>query len=181
VFVFLFLGVYLPAGWLVSWVATPARLQLDAGPFEAGDVVLYSPLLRRYYDPRPGDVVLYNHQGGGNYPLPPPRHGYIRIPPGQRIDRILAGPGDQIYCKDGRLTVNDQPSPLQPLNPEARLPNLTLTVPAGPYLILPSAGPAIPDGLPEHLWRELCLVSASAIEGRVLLRSYPLTRVRRFP
>jgi hypothetical protein len=177
----LLVGVYLPVGWLVSRVVTPVQVQIDTAPFEAGDVVLCSPLLQRFRVPRTGDVVLYNHRTGIRLPLPPPQHGYLVVPPGQRIDRILAEAGDRVYWKDGRLTVNDQPSPLQPLNPEARPPNLTLTVPAGRYLIMPTVGLTRPDGLPEQQWRDLCLVPAGDIEGRVLLRSHPLTRVRRFP
>jgi hypothetical protein len=179
VFVLLLAGVYLPVGWLVTRFATPALVQVPGTPFEPGDVVLYSPAVYAFRAPHPGDVVLY-HQTGGDYPLPPPQHGYIRVAAGERIDRILAGPGDQILWKDNLLAVNDQPSPWQPLNPGATIPNLKLTVPAGNYLILPTAGPAIPNGASEEVWHSLVVVPAEAIRGRAYLRSYPFARIRRF-
>jgi Signal peptidase, peptidase S26 len=179
VFVLLLVGVYLPVGWLVTRVATPALVQVNGTPFEAGDVILYSPAVYALRAPRPGDVVLY-HQEGGNYELAPPQHGYIRIDAGQRIDRILAGPGDQILWKDHLLTVNGAPSPWQPLNPGAILPDLELTVPAGHYLILPTAGPPLPAGLTERAWHSLAVVSTESIRGRAYLRSYPFSRIRRF-
>jgi signal peptidase I len=178
VFFLLFVSIYLPIGWLASRFAAPALIQVPGAPFEAGDVVLYSPAVYTFHAPRPGDVVLYT-QAGRSYPLPPPQHGYFRIPDGERIDRILAGPGDQIRWKDRQLTVNEQPSPWQPLNPRALVPDLQLTVPAGHYLILPTAGPGIPDGLPEEAWRSLIVVPAESVRGRAYLRSYPFARIQR--
>jgi hypothetical protein len=56
---------------------------------------------------------------------------------------------------------------------------LTFTVPNGCYLILPSVGPQAPDNLPMSGWHNLTIVPAPAIQGRVLLRSYPLNRLQR--
>jgi hypothetical protein len=179
VFVLLLVGVYLPAGWLVSQVVLTAQIQIDARPFERGDILLYSPLLDRHHDWHPGDVVVYD-QRGGTYPLPGAQHGNIYVGPGARVDRILAGPGEAVAWEDGQLTVNGQPSPLRSLNPEMRIPKLSLKVPDGYYLILPTAGPGLPDQLAEQVLRDLVIVPAGAIRGRVLLCSYPLTRIRRF-
>jgi len=175
VFAFLLVAVYLPAGWLVSRAVLSAQIQIDAAPFKLGDVLLYSPFLDRNHDWRAGDVVVYDQRSGyyrqrGNY----------YIPPGQRIDRILAEPGDTVVWQDGELTVNGQPSLLRPLNPATRLPKLSLKVPTGHYLILPTIVLAHPNDLPAQALHDLILVPAGSIQGRVLLRSYPLTRVRRF-
>jgi signal peptidase I len=167
--------VYLPAGWLGSRLASPVRIDGDYPPFSAGDVVLYSPVASWFRGPRLGEVVVY-HQRAVQYQLPPPQHTAVLIREGQRVDRILAGPGDKVEWKDGQLTVNGQPSTLQPLNPRAAIPTLTFDVPAGHYLILPTVGPTLPQGLNVRGWRELALVDAEDIIGRVLLRSYPLTR-----
>lgn len=178
VFLLLSLGVYAPAGWLVNRAASPAELRFNAPPFEYGDVVLYSPGYYWFRAPRPGDVVLYDQQGG-NFPLNPPQHGYIRVAQGQRIDRILAGPGDRVLWEKGELTVNGQPSPLQPLNPATLVPRLALDIPPGHYLILPTAGPGLPAALTADNWRGLTVVPLASIHGRVFLRSYPFTRIQR--
>ncbi len=171
----LFVGIYLPAGWLVTRVVRSAQIQFDNPPFEAGDILLYSPLLDRGRDSRPGEVVVY-YQRGGYYR----QGGNFLVPPGERIDRILAEAGDEVVWEEGQLTVNGQPSPLRPLNPTMQVPKLTLKVPAGYYLILPALRPNLPNGLPMQVLRDLILVPAGSIQGRIWLRSYPLTRVRRF-
>lgn len=178
VFLVLALGVYMPVGWLLTRAASPAELRLDSPPFVYGDVVLYSPGIYWFRDPQPGDVVLYD-QLGGNFPLAPPQHGYIRVDPGQRIDRILAGPGDRILWEDGQLTLNGQPSPLQPLNPRTRLPRFILDIPQGYYLILPTTGPGLPPQMTAENLRGLVVVPLSSIHGRVYLRSFPFTRIQR--
>jgi hypothetical protein len=171
--------VYAPAGWLFSRAASPAEIRHNAPPFEYGDVLLYSPATYWFRDPQVGDVVLYD-QRGGNFPLAPPQHGYIRVDGGQRIDRILAGPGDRILWEEGKLTVNGQPSTLQPLNLRSRLPRLALEIPRGSYFILPTAGGPDPlQGLSGESLHELVVVPSSSIQGRVFLRSFPFTRIQR--
>jgi hypothetical protein len=186
VFFGLLVCVYLPAGWMVSRTVRPAVMEADSAIFASGDVLLCSPAAFWLRAPRPGDVVVYQ-QSAVNYTLPPPQHTAVRIAEGQRIDRILAGPGDTIIWKDGQLTVNGQPSELLPLNPDGLrpvnantvVPTLMFTLPAGCYLILPSVGPHIPGTLNARGWRELSVIQADAIVGRVLLRSYPFTRIGR--
>lgn len=177
-FFLLLVGVYLPTGWMLSRVASPAELRYDAPPFAYGDVVLYCPATYWFRDPQTGDVVLYD-QRGGTMTLGPQRHGYIRVDAGQRIDRILAGPGERIQWQDGRLFVQGQAAPFQPLNPAFRMPNLHLDIPEDHYLLLPTGGPDIPVELTEDSWRSLILVPRSSLRGRVFLRSFPLTRIQR--
>lgn len=174
VFAFLLVAVYVPAGWLVNQSVRSIQFNHDALPFQAGDVLLHSPFLDRGRVWQPGDVVLYHQEGG-----------YIRqggnfyVPPGPRIERILAEAGDEVVWERGQLTVNGQPSSLRPLSPAMHVPKLTMKVPTGYYLVMPALL-NIPNNLPMQALREVMLVPAGSIQGRVLLRSYPLTRVRRF-
>lgn len=178
-FLILALGVYAPAGWLLSRVVCPAELRLNAGPFADGDVILYSP---GYYswsrDPLPGDVVFYE-QAAGNYRLSGNQHGYIHVGEGQRIDRILAGPGDHVRWDKNQLTVNGQPAAFEPLGTFMNMPPLAVDVPQGTYLIVPSTGWGRPVELTADDWIHLILVPRSRIDGRAFMRSYPLTRIQR--
>jgi hypothetical protein len=175
-FLILALGVYTPVGWGISRVVSPAELWFSGAMFEIGDVVLYSPLYYSYREPRPGDVVLYD-QRGGTWRVP----NNIYIQPGQRIDRILAGPGDRIVWENGHLTVNGQPSTLEPLNPNAMIPRFAVDVPQGYYLILPTLGRPLPQALysNEQVWKSLTVVPLGAIRGPIFFRSSPLYRIRR--
>jgi signal peptidase I len=173
VFFGLLLLVYLPVGWVGSRVVSPVLIDDDFAPFTSGDVILYSRAAYWWRDPRPGDVVVY-HQSPVRYQTL--RHMNVVIREGERLDRILAVQGDNVEWKEGKLTVNGEPSALLPLNPKASIKDLTFTVPHGHYLILPTVGPRLPDGLDPHGWRRLAFVDAQDVVGRVLLRSYPLTR-----
>jgi type IV secretory pathway protease TraF len=170
--------VYLPAGWLLSRAVASAMVQVDGTPFAEGDVILYSPAAYAFHPPRPGDVVLYQRPGG-NFRLEE-QHANLVLQGGPRIDRILAGPGDQVRWQLGRLEVNGQPAPWQPLVGGRYVPDLDLTVPQGCFLIFPSSGPPLPAGLPRQVWLTLAIVPARSIEGRVWLRSFPWTRLQRF-
>lgn len=177
-FLILAVGLYTPAGWLLSRAVSPAELRHDDGPFEEGDVVLHSPGYYWFHDPLPGDVVLYD-QPSRNFQLAGNQHGYIRVDAGQRIDRILAGPGDRVRWENEELTVNGQPARFQPLSTALSLPPLRVEVPEGHYLIVPSSGWRRPIELSAADWRGLIVVPRSSIRGRAFLRSYPLTRIQR--
>jgi hypothetical protein len=179
-FLILALGVYAPAGWLLSRAVSPAELRHDMEPFEYGDVILHSPGYYWFHEPRPGDVVLYE-QTAGNFQLSGNQHGYIRVEPGQRIDRILAGPGDRVRWENNQLTVNGQPAPFDPLGSFMNMPLLVVDVPQGNYLILPSTGWRRPIELSAADWPRLILVPRASINGRAFLRSYPITRIQRIP
>jgi signal peptidase I len=177
-FLVLGFGLYAPAGWLLSHVVWPAEIRHDAAPFEHGDVVLYSPGYYWFREPRPGDVVLYERPSG-NFRLAGNQHGYIRVAPGQWIERILAGPGDHVRWENGRLTVNGQAALFQPLNSAVSLPSFSWDIPQEHYLILSAIGGRQRIDLSETDWRFLIVVPRSSIHGRVFLRSYPFTRVQR--
>jgi len=127
---------------------------------------------------RPGDVVLYERPSG-NFRLAGNQHGYIRVAPGQWIERILAGPGDHVRWENGRLTVNGQAALFQPLNSAVSLPSFSWDIPQEHYLILSAIGGRQRIDLSETDWRFLIVVPRSSIHGRVFLRSYPFTRVQR--
>ena len=163
--------VYYPVGRLLARVATPQRFNLAAPPFEAGDVVLVNPSAYRGSDPRPGDVVHYGFRsqdvrvsGRGQRPA-------IYRLQGDRVDRILAQAGDKVTCDQGKLSVNGQPSPWLPLNPQ-RLPDkLELIVPKNCYLIFPSTDPLLFD-----VGQIASIVPREQIWGRVYWRNQPLWR-----
>lgn len=178
-FLVLAFGVYAPAGWLLSRAVSPAELNEGGGPLASGDVLLYSPGYYRFHQPQPGDVVVYDQRGGMFVVTSPRQHLNVRVPDGQRVDRILAGPGDRIVWENGQLTVNGQPSPLEPLNPQAAIPRLEMDIPQGHYLILPTVGLALQPVITADIWHRLVLVPLPSIRGRVFFRSYPFTRMQR--
>jgi signal peptidase I len=170
------LGVYGPIAWLVTRVADPLRLELTLRPFRQGDVVLYNHWAYQWSRPKAGDVVLYELEG--RYMASDARQIAQQ---GQRIDRVLAGPGDEIVWEDGRLRVNGAPDSQQPLNPAAGPAQLRLTVPIGHYFILPTTTPYTELITKPEVWRELSLVPLSRIQGTVYWRHSPVSRMGSIP
>ena len=167
----LFAAVYWPAGWLITRVADPHGIAVSTWPFDDGDVVLVNHLSA----PRPGRVVLYQIPTYQQRVIV--RHGgrFYNFE-GERIDRILARPGDHVRWAEGRLVVNGKPSSLQPLAARWVPGPMEFAVPPGEYLILPSTTPQIHDDPDQNLWHAMGLVPADDIEGQVYLRSHPLRR-----
>jgi hypothetical protein len=97
---------------------------------------------------------------------------------GERIDRILAGPGDGVLWQDGRLTVNGRPSDVRPLNPGSAPKRLEVTLPADGFLILPTTTPLLSPGDVEATWHSLSVVPADRVRGRVYAITNPLKRLR---
>jgi signal peptidase I len=170
--------VYWPTHWLVGRVAVPQRITTAAEPLEVGDVLWYNPSAYRRRPPQVGDVVLYA--------IPPTRltgrmrgfNAAYQIE-GARIDRVVAGPGQQVeWTKEGPV-VDGQPSRWLPLNP-ARVPTgWNVTVPAGQVCIVPSTTP-IPPGAAAAFRRQIArigLVSIRSVHGKVFFRSQPLWRM----
>lgn len=167
--------VYWPAWWLLTRVVDPRTLQLPIEPFQAGDVVWVSHL----GTPAVGRIVLYDmpesaasaHYGHTRY---------VRLE-GERIDRLLAGPGDGVRWERHQLLVNGKPSPLRPIGDLSRLPaELHLIVPQGEYCILPSTTVGLTAVDPWADWATSSLVPAQNIRGRVYVRPFPLGRFRLF-
>jgi signal peptidase I len=177
------LALYIPAGWLVSRFASPVAINILSPPFEPGDVVLYNQSAFWFREPRPGQVVLYQ-QAQFTHMMTGPQHGQVWVQGGDRIDRILAGPGDKVLFEKGEIQVNGQPCLWQPLNPKRWNYRVQFQVPAGCYWILPTTGVPLPANIPEDLWptlvRELTLVPTERIHGTVYLRHQPLSRLTLF-
>jgi signal peptidase I len=173
-FLALALVVYLPAGWSITRVAAPRRITEMQAPLQAGDVFIYNQSAYFWSPPKPGDVVLYEFP---HFRLNARRGGQAVVYQlqGERIDRVLAGPGQEVACAGGKLLVNGRPAPWLPLNPEALPENLTLTVPADHYFVLPSTDTMLPASN-LRLLRRAGVVRAENVLGKVYLRSQPLWR-----
>jgi signal peptidase I len=161
--------LYLPVAWAISYVAAPRIIAMMQPPFAADDVVLVNHLA----SPDPGDVVVYS--------IPPyettgGRRVNNVIYTQDRIDRVLAGPGDQVTWADGKLSVNGAPSDLLPLMPTLVTRRLEATVPDRHVLILPSTTPNIRLVENAGVWQHMSMVPIESISGQVWARSSPLSR-----
>lgn len=177
----LFLGlsgllIYFPLFWAVTLVARPITVQVNAGTIEQGDVLLENQMAYGRRVPKPGDVVLYfsreyRHSTPGS-------HVQYMMEEGERIDRVLAGPGSDVRWEDGKLYVDGAESTLKPLNPDRAPAELTVQVPPGYYLIFPTSVPQQirPREWPKEYLREICLVSVEEIRGKIYFRTQPLLR-----
>jgi hypothetical protein len=174
------LGVYGPAAWAVTRVAMPLTIEDAADPLQAGDVVLCNRAALWGRPPRPGDVVLYRTGPlQGRMAMPGGGLANVYVAGGDRIDRVLAGPGSAALWKDGRFLVDGAESDLGPLNP-ARVPaELSLRVPPGCYLIFPSTVPRVDPRATPEIWRHVCVVPEREIRGTVYLRTQPPSRFGR--
>lgn len=170
----LWVAVYWPVAYGIGRIAQPQTIDVAMPPFAVGDVVI----VNHEAAPRVGSVVMFQvpdrtidagRIGGEHYRF---------IYTGDAIDRILAGPGDRVAFADGRLTVNGQPARWLPLNPLPAGKSVSFTVPPQHYLILPSGAVDLSRRLnaSANSWKELGVIPAESIDGRVLFRSHPLSR-----
>lgn len=163
--------VYLPIVWVVGQFASPLQIQMNAAPLMPGDVVIYNPSAYSWSVPSVGDVVVYDIPpltAAGQYA------GYNAnyVVQGQRIDRILAGPGQTVKISRAEILVDGKPVDWRPLNPDRMPSGVDLKVPDGSYLILPSTDPV----LPVEVMARAAVVSTYHIRGRVHLLHRPLGR-----
>jgi hypothetical protein len=177
---------YLPLGWGMmriiggGWWVVPVRVPVSIPPLAEGDIIW----LDRSATPKPGDVV-------------------VTFRP-QTLRRVRALAGQEVAMDQGVLLVDGVPSPWQSaLRPLAE--GVRFTVPDGRcFVLLPESYP--PGGTPpastpqptggwplnrQPMWtvvveeREIraaggdWLPSLGSIEGRIVGRSYPLTRFGR--
>lgn len=168
--------VYVPAGWLLSRFASPHRLLLSAAPFEAGDVILVNAQAYRWRDPRPGEVALYVTPGVRFVPQTTVERNVQYAIAGQRVDRILAGPGQRVAVQDGVIAIDGRTVPLLPLNPRRMPATLSLQVPEHCYLILPTTALEDRFDLAALDWEAASLVPRQNLLGKVYLRHYPMRR-----
>jgi len=169
-FLGLWAGVYLPAGWLLEQFYVPFPIQGIAtnSLFRDGDAVLYQGTWMRPAAFRRGDLVVRRLLGAGhNYALE-----------GFALDRVLGVPGDVVRIEDGKIRVNGQPARADQM-PIGSLPpgRYAVHVGGGQYMIIPSAVLLETHGLaygPNLM--DLSLVQKDYVLGRVVLRINPLWR-----
>ncbi len=164
--------VYAPPVWLLSQIVGVRRIAITAGPLQAGDVFLYRP--GRAVNT--GDVVLYEIPRAQVPTRTATGYAAVYRVQGEYVDRIIARAGQAIVWEDGRLYVDGQRAPFQPLHPDTVTTDLRFTVPQGYYGILPSTQPQDAPPFPPDIWQALSLVRPSQIRGRVVLRQWPLWR-----
>jgi len=163
--------VYWPVLRLIGGVAQPHTIESDLTPFRPGDVIL----VNRWEKPRRGDVVVYTVPYFG--PRLIPGHGHnVFWYGGGNIDRVLAVPGDHVQCDSGQLLIDGSPSPWQPLNPQPLPKTLSMTMPDGRYLILPSAAPGQVNLQDANFWQTVGSISRADIVGRAYLQTHPLSQ-----
>jgi signal peptidase I len=173
------LVVYWPVSLLFSSFAVPAPIMQGKGFLQPGDVVIYNPSAYRSSQPRPGDVVVYQ-MASTRISSPLTRvggHGNVIYQVGGRqIDRILAGPGQHVKAREGKLEVDGEPATQKPLNPSIGFQAGELTLPSDSYFIVPSGVPYLNGTVSSELWNYAAIVPAYQIAGKVYLRNYPLQR-----
>jgi hypothetical protein len=164
-------AVYWPAGRLLTRVADPRVMATQTTRFARDDVVL----VNHWAAPSPGSVVLYDI---------PPRtirehdgHRAVNtVYQGERVERILAGPGDHVLVQGGLLWINGGPAPHLPLNTRRLPARLAQTVPPDHYFILPSTTEVLPNPADAAAWEGLSMVPAESVRGIAYARSQPLSR-----
>lgn len=166
------LVVYVPLGLLLMRVADPTVIHYSTAPFQTGDVLL----VNHWAKPRPGQVVMYEIP---SVVQTNQRNRFVHFT-GERMDRILAGPGDDVFWENGRLTVNGVASDRLPLNPAMAPKRLAVTVPDDHFLILATTTPYVGPNDAESMWLSLSLVSPDRLMGRVYARTHPLSRLAMF-
>lgn len=165
------LAVYWPAGWLLTRVADPRVVAMRTTAFEPDDVVL----VNHWATPAPGSVVLYDIPEH-TIQLRDGNRAVNTLYRGERIERILAGPGDRVLVEGGLLRVNGRPAPHLPLNTR-RLPvRLAQTVPPDHYFVLPTTTEVLPEPGETSAWEGLSMVPAGSVRGVAYARSQPLSR-----
>jgi hypothetical protein len=171
----LFAILYLPVIFLISRVASPREMEQASYPFRADDVVL----VNSWRSPKAGRIVLYN--------LPDDRYDAtggahrrtLVMFFGERIDRVIAGPGQKVLWEDGMLIIDGKHSPLRPMRENVMPARLELTVPADSYLIFPTTTPLLDPKMPYELWTKLSLIKAEEIRGEVYFQTRPLSHFGR--
>lgn len=167
----LVVGLYLPVGLVLHCLAAPRVLEFVGQPFEAGDVLLVNRWAYVRTPPQPGDVVCFWRHDSPVFQTE--RGVNMRVPAGEDIDRILAGPGMKVVWENGTLQLDGLATPWQPLNTAVAPQRWQVTVPKDTYLIYPSI---IQGALTPAHRQSLSLVAAKDIQGKAYFRWQPLSR-----
>lgn len=160
--ILLALLIYYPAGRFITRIMEPHTIESSFGPFRRGDVVFVS----HWTKIKPGKMVLYTPvEVQADITSHQRRERNYTVFRGTRIDRVLAGPGDEIVWEAGRLTVNGRASAWRPLDASRAPARLAFNVPPRHLFILPTGGVSVP--LVEDLdsWEKLSLVPMENVVG----------------
>jgi hypothetical protein len=165
--------VYVPAGWLISQVATPIQINHTLPPYQMGDVLWYS----RSAQLAPGNLVLYAVPPTSLRGRTEAGHAANYILRDRWINRVLAMPGQQIAWKNGMLLVDGIPSPWQPDLGFGSNYSESFAVPDDHVLV--ATGDLVPAGaqLDPTSWHKLSIVPRTSIQGRIYFRSLPFGRM----
>jgi hypothetical protein len=164
-------AIYWPAGRLLTGFADPQVVSMKITGFDPGDVVL----VNHWATPAPGRIVLYDIP---QYTVGE-RDGHRAVNVfyrGDRIERVLAGPGDSVRWEKGRLFVNGEPAPWLPLDARRAPTRLELTIPPDHFFILPSTTVNLPGPDQVPAWAALSVVPRESVRGLAYARSQPLSR-----
>ena len=170
--------VYLPAYSYATRFVDAVVIQQNRYPLQVGDVLLVRRFSYGRLTPRVGDVVQY--QIASDSVMGHTAAGAVAryLIQGARVDRVLAGPGQVVAWEGGQLTVDGQRSPWRPLNPAGAPMSLGLTLPSDSWLVLPSTDIVTTQFQPtQENWTTWSIVKSPQIEGRVVWRSWPWSRI----
>lgn len=168
--------IYLPLVWFADRVAHAIVLNQDMGSFRRGDVVL----VNRWARPKPGQLVLFlmgtelGREGG----LQNGRHVIFEIPAGDRVGRVIAGPGQELTWDGTELRVDGEALDLSAHQFSRRgLPKKSpFRVPDGQWLVQPAGVSDIDANVQPELWRATSLARDEDIRGRIYMLYQPLGR-----
>jgi signal peptidase I len=172
------LAVYVPAARGLGQIVDTRAFTADIGPFAAGDMILFNRAAYSWSSPKPGNVVLFDLPMDVTISVHVDGHRTDRIQTHEAIDRILAGPGAEVVLNDGELLIDGNKAIYDSLS-SLRVPNFTVTVPEGHYLILPTMlGSVQADQRLSSaaIWKFMSVVPRGRIVGKVHFRHQPLTR-----
>ena len=165
-------AVYLPAYLLVAQVGTPITLRQVIGPFAVGDVVLYRhylPLFR----PHAGDMAVYRIPDTSVIA----QANRIYFLTGQRIDRVLAEPGQSVAWDGPHLSVDGVRSRWSPLNNVSVRRTWSGIVPPDRVLILPGDDAGAQVAMTDVQWQQVCLIPMTNVIGRVYWQQWPWSKM----
>ena len=131
----LMLAIYIPAWTTFTRYFQPVVIMANSGSLQRGDVVIVNPIRKA----KPGDVVRFLlHDTTLTAAYQERRIGNVLLT-GSRIDRILAGPGQQVVLREGKLLIDGKPPLYEPLNIFPYQGTLNTAVPTGHWLIFPNS------------------------------------------
>ena len=166
----LFLLVYLPIIIGVSRLISPLTINQNMPPLFAGDIVWR----RAVSQVLPQQLVLYRGQpmqfpvAGQQYPL--------YVAGGPRAARILAIEQQAIEWRGGQLIIDDTPVPGSMPTANSEVGD-SIIVPAGHVLLDATAIPAAGYQLVPKMWQKLAIIPLSNVDGVIMYRAWPPTRL----